>query len=73
MTETSYVLFPYTVIVLHPEWTVSSLVTLSVSRRVNLPWLYYGDEPGLASRVLQTDPVPISFSFRGRNKVSDKL
>uniref|UniRef100_A0A8C2WWV0 Transmembrane protein 67 n=1 Tax=Cyclopterus lumpus TaxID=8103 RepID=A0A8C2WWV0_CYCLU len=39
--------------------------------RVNLPWLYYGDEPGLASRVLQTDPVPIGFSFRGRNKNTD--
>ncbi|XP_038146935.1 meckelin isoform X1 [Cyprinodon tularosa] len=36
--------------------------------RVNLPWLFYGDEPGLASRVLQTDPVPTVFSFRGRNK-----
>ncbi|XP_037310280.2 meckelin [Pungitius pungitius] len=39
--------------------------------RVNLPWLYYGDEPGLASRVLQNDPVPIKFSFRGRNKNTD--
>ncbi|XP_059196221.1 meckelin [Centropristis striata] len=39
--------------------------------RGNLPWLYYGDEPGLASRVLQTDPVPIRFSFRGRNKNTD--
>nr|XP_046254565.1 meckelin isoform X2 [Scatophagus argus] len=39
--------------------------------RGNLPWLYYGDEPGLASRVLQTEPVPISFSFRGRNKNTD--
>ncbi|KAJ4930861.1 hypothetical protein JOQ06_025164 [Pogonophryne albipinna] len=39
--------------------------------RVNLPWLYYGDEPGLAGRVLQTDPVPIKFSFRGRNKNTD--
>ncbi|XP_051262375.1 meckelin isoform X2 [Dicentrarchus labrax] len=39
--------------------------------RNNLPWLYYGDEPGLASRVLQTDPVPIGFSFRGRNKNTD--
>ncbi|KAM4736601.1 meckelin [Anableps anableps] len=39
--------------------------------RVNLPWLFYGDEPGLASRVLQTDPVPIAFSFRGRNKNTD--
>ncbi|XP_060906552.1 meckelin [Labrus mixtus] len=37
--------------------------------RVNLPWLYYGEEPGLAGRVLQTDPVPVGFSFRGRNKV----
>ena len=43
----------------------------SFNRRGNLPWLYYGDEPGLASRVLQTDPVPIGFSFRGRNKVID--
>lgn len=39
--------------------------------RVTLPWLYYGDEPGLASRVLQTDPVPISFSFRGQKKNTD--
>ncbi|XP_077383861.1 meckelin-like [Festucalex cinctus] len=39
--------------------------------RHNLPWLYYGDEPGLASRVLQTDPVPVSFNFRGRNKNID--
>uniref|UniRef100_A0A3Q3E8H1 Transmembrane protein 67 n=1 Tax=Labrus bergylta TaxID=56723 RepID=A0A3Q3E8H1_9LABR len=39
--------------------------------RVNLPWLYYGEEPGLAGRVLQTDPVPVGFSFRGRNKNTD--
>ncbi|XP_041798443.1 meckelin [Chelmon rostratus] len=39
--------------------------------RVNLPWLYYGDEPGLASRVLQTDPVPIGFQIRGRNQNID--
>ncbi|XP_056235697.1 meckelin isoform X1 [Seriola aureovittata] len=39
--------------------------------RANLPWLYYGDEPGLASRVLQTDPVPIGFSFRGKKKNTD--
>uniref|UniRef100_A0A3P8UGI6 Transmembrane protein 67 n=1 Tax=Cynoglossus semilaevis TaxID=244447 RepID=A0A3P8UGI6_CYNSE len=39
--------------------------------RSNLPWLYYGDEPGLAGRVLQTDPVPVSFSFRGKNKNTD--
>ncbi|CAG6015490.1 unnamed protein product [Menidia menidia] len=39
--------------------------------RANLPWLYYGDEPGLAVRVLQTDPVPLSFSFRGTKKNTD--
>uniref|UniRef100_A0A669ESJ6 Transmembrane protein 67 n=1 Tax=Oreochromis niloticus TaxID=8128 RepID=A0A669ESJ6_ORENI len=38
-------------------------------RRANLPWLYYGDEPGHASPVLQNDPVPIGFSFRGKNKL----
>ncbi|XP_068179758.1 meckelin-like [Antennarius striatus] len=36
--------------------------------RTNLPWLYYGDEPGLASRVLQTEPVPLGFYFRGPKK-----
>uniref|UniRef100_I3JFI6 Transmembrane protein 67 n=1 Tax=Oreochromis niloticus TaxID=8128 RepID=I3JFI6_ORENI len=39
--------------------------------RANLPWLYYGDEPGHASPVLQNDPVPIGFSFRGKNKNTD--
>ncbi|XP_047465822.1 meckelin isoform X2 [Mugil cephalus] len=39
--------------------------------RDDLPWLYYGDKPGLASRVLQTNPVPVGFSFRGRNKNTD--
>uniref|UniRef100_A0A672G9U0 Transmembrane protein 67 n=1 Tax=Salarias fasciatus TaxID=181472 RepID=A0A672G9U0_SALFA len=39
--------------------------------RATLPWLYYGDEPGLASRVLQTEPVPIRFSFRGEKKNTD--
>ncbi|XP_076009846.1 meckelin [Genypterus blacodes] len=39
--------------------------------RVNLPWLYYGDQLGLASRVLQTDPLPIRFHFRGQNKNTD--
>ncbi|XP_066547524.1 meckelin isoform X2 [Amia ocellicauda] len=33
--------------------------------RMNLPWLYYGDQPGLASRVLYAEPFPASFSFRG--------
>lgn len=44
-------------------------MTLCVYRRGNLPWLYYGDEPGLANRVLQTEPIPIGFSFRGKRKV----
>uniref|UniRef100_A0A1A8RIA0 Transmembrane protein 67 n=2 Tax=Nothobranchius rachovii TaxID=451742 RepID=A0A1A8RIA0_9TELE len=39
--------------------------------RANLPWLYYGDEPGLAGRVLQTDPVPVVFSFRLNKKNTD--
>ncbi|KAL2083917.1 hypothetical protein ACEWY4_019435 [Coilia grayii] len=33
--------------------------------RTNMPWLYYGDQPGLASRVLQAEPLPIGYSFRG--------
>uniref|UniRef100_A0A8C7XKL6 Transmembrane protein 67 n=1 Tax=Oryzias sinensis TaxID=183150 RepID=A0A8C7XKL6_9TELE len=37
--------------------------------RANLPWLYYGDEPGLAGQVLQNKPVPLSFSFRGTKKL----
>ncbi|XP_017308711.1 meckelin [Ictalurus punctatus] len=36
--------------------------------RINLPWLYYGEQPGLASRVLQTEPLPVGFSFKGTNK-----
>ncbi|XP_056142398.1 meckelin [Lampris incognitus] len=39
--------------------------------RANLPWLYYGDQPGLASRVLQTDPLPVGFSFKGSKKNTD--
>lgn len=49
---------------------VDILMPLCVCRRGNLPWLYYGDEPGLANRVLQTEPIPIRFSFRGKSKVS---
>ncbi|XP_064409881.1 meckelin [Latimeria chalumnae] len=33
--------------------------------RKNLPWLYYGKEPGLASRFLQSAPLPTKFSFKG--------
>ncbi|TSK20226.1 Meckelin [Bagarius yarrelli] len=37
--------------------------------RINLPWLYYGEQPGLASRVLQTEPLPVGFSFKGTTKL----
>uniref|UniRef100_A0AAR2LF12 Transmembrane protein 67 n=1 Tax=Pygocentrus nattereri TaxID=42514 RepID=A0AAR2LF12_PYGNA len=37
--------------------------------RINMPWLYYGDQPGLASRVLQSEPLPVGFSFKGTNKL----
>ncbi|KAL0985354.1 hypothetical protein UPYG_G00155850 [Umbra pygmaea] len=39
--------------------------------RVNLPWLYYGEQPGMANRVLRTDPLPTGFSFKGLNKNTD--
>lgn len=55
-----------------PLWLVHTHFDYSVCRRGNLPWLYYGDEPGLASRVLQTEAVPIRFSFRGKPKVSNE-
>uniref|UniRef100_A0A674ITL6 Transmembrane protein 67 n=1 Tax=Terrapene triunguis TaxID=2587831 RepID=A0A674ITL6_9SAUR len=37
--------------------------------RQNLPWLYYGDQPGLASQVLHTTQFPASFCFKGTNKL----
>ncbi|KAL4617058.1 meckelin [Arapaima gigas] len=39
--------------------------------RSNLPWLYYGDQPGLASRTLRTEALPVGFSFKGPNKNTD--
>ncbi|XP_043116008.1 meckelin isoform X5 [Puntigrus tetrazona] len=36
--------------------------------RANLPWLYYGDQLGLASRILQNEPLPVGFSFKGAQK-----
>ncbi|KPP60114.1 meckelin-like [Scleropages formosus] len=39
--------------------------------RSNLPWLYYGDQPGLASRTLRTEALPTGFSFKGGNKNTD--
>ncbi|KAM6318772.1 meckelin [Aegotheles albertisi] len=32
--------------------------------RHNLPWLYYGDHPGLASQVLEANHFPTIFSFK---------
>ncbi|NWQ74411.1 MKS3 protein, partial [Columbina picui] len=36
--------------------------------RHNLPWLYYGDQPGLASQVLEANHFPTTFSFKGTDK-----
>ncbi|NXQ92803.1 MKS3 protein, partial [Sagittarius serpentarius] len=36
--------------------------------RRNLPWLYYGDQPGLASQVLEANNFPTIFSFKGTDK-----
>ncbi|XP_059719660.1 meckelin isoform X2 [Haemorhous mexicanus] len=33
--------------------------------RHNLPWLYYGDQPGLASQVLEKNHFPTTFTFKG--------
>ncbi|OWK61420.1 Meckelin [Lonchura striata] len=37
-------------------------------RRHNLPWLYYGDQPGLASQVLEKNNFPTTFTFKGTDK-----
>ncbi|XP_072855213.2 meckelin [Pogona vitticeps] len=36
--------------------------------RQNLPWLYYGDQPGLASQILDTTQFPTRFTFKGTSK-----
>ncbi|KAM9387053.1 meckelin [Phaethornis superciliosus] len=36
--------------------------------RQNLPWLYYGDQPGLASQVLEANNFPTVFSFKRTDK-----
>ncbi|XP_055968653.1 meckelin [Sorex fumeus] len=36
--------------------------------RQNLPWLYYGDQLGIASQVLRTTPLPTNFTFKGDNQ-----
>uniref|UniRef100_A0AAA9TDN8 Transmembrane protein 67 n=1 Tax=Bos taurus TaxID=9913 RepID=A0AAA9TDN8_BOVIN len=40
--------------------------------RQNLPWLFYGDQLGLAPQILSTTPLPTNFSFKGENQ-STKL
>ncbi|XP_069477453.1 meckelin [Ambystoma mexicanum] len=36
--------------------------------RTNLPWLFYGEQPGLAARTLTTSQFPLSFSFKGSDQ-----
>ncbi|XP_009901246.2 meckelin [Dryobates pubescens] len=36
--------------------------------RQSLPWLYYGDQPGLASQVLEANHFPAVFTFKGTDK-----
>nr|XP_023504454.1 meckelin isoform X5 [Equus caballus] len=36
--------------------------------RQNLPWLFYGDQLGLAPQVLSTTPLPTNFSFKDQNQ-----
>nr|XP_004656991.2 meckelin isoform X1 [Jaculus jaculus] len=37
--------------------------------RQNLPWLFYGDQPGLAPQVLTAVPLPTNFSFKGQSQL----
>ncbi|KAM4704943.1 meckelin [Rhinophrynus dorsalis] len=39
--------------------------------RPNLPWLYYGDQPGSASQVLTASPVPTSYSFKANEETQN--
>nr|XP_019574378.1 PREDICTED: meckelin isoform X6 [Rhinolophus sinicus] len=36
--------------------------------RQNLPWLFYGDQLGLAPQVLSATPLPTNFSFKGQTQ-----
>ncbi|XP_077023320.1 meckelin isoform X3 [Tamandua tetradactyla] len=36
--------------------------------RQTLPWLFYGDQLGLAPQILSTTPLPTNFSFKGQNQ-----
>ncbi|XP_050021369.1 meckelin isoform X1 [Alexandromys fortis] len=37
--------------------------------RQNLPWLFYGDQSGMAPQVLSTTPLPTNFSFKGQHQL----
>ncbi|XP_053323888.1 meckelin [Spea bombifrons] len=39
--------------------------------RQNLPWLYYDDQPGLASRVLTSSQFPTSFAFKSKERTQN--
>ncbi|XP_078543168.1 meckelin [Lissotriton helveticus] len=36
--------------------------------RTNLPWLFYGEHPGLAARIITTSQFPVSFNFKGSDQ-----
>ncbi|KAM7074946.1 meckelin isoform 4-T5 [Molossus nigricans] len=36
--------------------------------RQNLPWLFYGDQLGLAPQILSATPLTTNFSFKGQNQ-----
>ncbi|KAM4688916.1 meckelin [Discoglossus pictus] len=52
--------------------TASEGVVHSISFwRPHLPWLYYGDQPGLASRILTTSAFPTTYSFKASDQQKD--
>uniref|UniRef100_A0A8C6X5E6 Transmembrane protein 67 n=1 Tax=Naja naja TaxID=35670 RepID=A0A8C6X5E6_NAJNA len=38
--------------------------------RQSLPWLFYGDQPGLASQILDGTEFPTSFTFKEKDEVA---
>ncbi|XP_023557118.1 meckelin isoform X2 [Octodon degus] len=38
--------------------------------RQNLPWLFYGEQSGLAPQILSSTPLPTDFSFKEQNQNS---
>ncbi|KFO35277.1 Meckelin [Fukomys damarensis] len=39
--------------------------------RQNLPWLFYGDQSGLAPQILSSTPLPTNFSFKGQSQTTE--